>query len=117
MEAEFVACYEATIQSLWLRKFVGGLGIVGTIAKPMTIYCDNAAAVFFSKNDRYSKSVKHMDLKYLSVKEDVQNQRVQIVHIGTSDMIADPLTKGLPPKSFIGHVSEMGVLAKSLYIG
>ena len=117
MEAEFVACFEATVQSLWLRNFVDGLGIVGTIARPMRIYCDNAAAVFFSKNDRYSKGAKHMDLKYLSVKEEVQNQRVQIVHIGTNDMIADPLTKGLAPKTFIGHVSEMGVVAKSLYIG
>ena len=58
-----------------------------------------------------------MDLKYLSVKEEVQNQRVQVVHIGTHDMIADPLTKGLAPKTFIGHISKMGVAAKSLYIG
>ena len=117
MEAEFIACFEATVQSLWLRNFFNGLSIIGTIAKQMRIYCDNAAAVFFSKNDRYSKGAKHMDLKYLSVKEEVQNQRVQIVHIGTHDMIADPLTKGLAPKTFIGHISKMGVVAKSLYIG
>ena len=117
MEAEFIACFEATVQSLWLRNFFNGLSIIGTIAKQMRIYCDNAAAVFFSKNDRYSKGAKHMDLKYLSVKEEVQNQRVQIVHIGTHDMIADPLTKGLAPKTFIDHISKMGVVAKSLYIG
>ena len=116
IEAEFIACFEATVQSLWLRNFFNGLSIIGTIAKQMRIYCDNAAAVFFSKNDRYSKGAKHMDLKYLSVKEEVQNQRVQIVHIGTHDMIADPLTKGLAPKTFIGHISKMGVVAKSLYI-
>ena len=117
MEAEFIACFEATVQSLWLRNFFNGLSIIGTIAKQMRIYCDNAAAVFFSKNDRYSKGAKHMDLKYLSVKEEVQNQRVQIVHIGTHDMIADPLTKGLAPKTFICHSSKMGVVAESLYIG
>ena len=50
-----MACFEATVQSLWLRNFIGGLGIVGTISKPMRIYYDNAVAVFFSKNDRYSK--------------------------------------------------------------
>ena len=116
MEAEFIACFEATVQSLWLRNFFNGLSIMCTIAKQMSIYCDNAAAVFFSKNDRYSKGAKHMDLKYLSVKEEVQNQSVQIVHIGTHDMIADPLTKGLAPKTFIGHISKMGVVAKSLYI-
>ena len=55
-----------------------------------------------------------MDLKYLSVKEEVQNQRVSIVHIGTDHMIADPLTKGLLPKIFIGHVEKMVITAKSL---
>ena len=114
MEAEFVACFEATIQSLWLQNFISGLGIVDSIAKPLRIYCDNTAAVFFSKNDRYTKGAKHMDLKYLSVKEEVQNQRVSIVHIGTDHMIADPLTKGLLPKIFIGHVERMGITAKSL---
>ena len=117
MEAEFIACFEAIVQSLWLRNFINGLSIIGTIAKQMRIYCDNAAAVFFSKNDRYTKGAKHMDLKYLSIKEEVQNQRVQIVHIGTHDMIADPLTKELAPKTFIDHISKMGVVAKSLYIG
>ena len=117
MEAEFIACFEATVQSLWLRNFINGLSIIGTIAKQMRIYCDNAAAVFLYKNDRYTKCAKHMDLKYPFFKENVQNQRVQIVHIGTHDMIADPLTKGLAPKTFIDRISKMGVVVKSLYIG
>ena len=69
MEAEFVACFEATIQ----QNFISGLGIVDSIAKPLRIYYDNTAAVFFSKNDRYTKGAKHMNLKYLSVKKEVQN--------------------------------------------
>ncbi|KAA0035715.1 Retrovirus-related Pol polyprotein from transposon TNT 1-94 [Cucumis melo var. makuwa] len=47
MEAEFVACFEATVHGLWLRNFISGLGIVDSIAKPLRIYCDNSAAVFF----------------------------------------------------------------------
>jgi len=54
-----------------LRNFVSGLGIVDSIAKPWRIYCDNSAAVFFSKNDKYSKCAKHMELKYFVVKEEV----------------------------------------------
>src|SRR3954470_19366687 len=34
MEAEFVACFETTIQSLWLRNFTLGLGFVDTIDRP-----------------------------------------------------------------------------------
>ena len=47
MEAEFVACFEATVHGLWLRNFISGLGIVDSISKPLRIYCDNSAAVFF----------------------------------------------------------------------
>ncbi|XP_052734062.1 secreted RxLR effector protein 161-like [Vigna angularis] len=70
MEAEFVACFEATVHALWLRNFVSRLDIIDNIARPIRIYCDNFAVVFFSKNDKYSKGAKHMDLKYLSVKEE-----------------------------------------------
>ena len=84
------------------------------IARPLKIYCDNSAAVFFSKNDKYSKGAKHMDLKYLLVKDEVQKQRVSIEHIGTNQMIADPLTKGLSPKIFSGHVRDMEIIDKSL---
>ena len=85
-----------------MRNFVSGLGIVDSIAKPLRIYCDNSAAVFFSKNDKYSKGAKHMELKYFAVKEEVQKHRVSIEHITTDLMIDDPLTKGLPPKTFTG---------------
>ena len=110
MEAEFVACFEATVHALWLRNFVSGLGIVDSIAKPLKIYCDNSAAVFFSRNDKYSKGAKHMEIKYLSVKEEVQKQRVSIEHISTNLMVADPLTKGLEPKTFKEHVERMGII-------
>jgi hypothetical protein len=109
MEAEFVACFEATVHALWLRNFISGLAVVDTISKPLQIYCDNSAAVFFSKNDKYSKGAKHMELKYLVVKDEIQKQRVSIIHIRTELMIADPLTKGLQPRQFKEHVQRMGL--------
>ena len=113
MEAEFVACVEAMVQAKWLRNFISGLGIVDSIARLLKIYCDNSA-VFFSKNDKYSKGAKHMELKYFAVKEEVQKQRVSIEHISTNLMIADPLTKGLPPKTFTSHVERMGLMSNYL---
>uniref|UniRef100_A0A2N9I6A1 Integrase catalytic domain-containing protein n=1 Tax=Fagus sylvatica TaxID=28930 RepID=A0A2N9I6A1_FAGSY len=113
MEAEFVACFEATVHALWLRNFISGLGIVDSIARPLRMYCDNSAAVFFSKNDKYSNGAKHMELKYLAVKEEVQKQTVFIEHIKTELMIADPLTKGLATKTFKEHVDRMGLCCNS----
>ena len=50
-----------------------------------------------------------MEMKYLSVKEEVRKKTVSVEHISTSANIADPLTKGLPPKTFLMHASLMGL--------
>ncbi|KAF3686058.1 hypothetical protein FXO37_00006 [Capsicum annuum] len=55
MKAEFVICFETTVQTNWLRHFISVLRLVDNIARPLKIYCDNTAVVFFSKNDKYSK--------------------------------------------------------------
>ena len=54
MEAKFVACFQAIVHGLWLRNFISRISIVDTIKKPLRIYCDNSATVFFSKNEKYS---------------------------------------------------------------
>ena len=109
MEYEFVASFEATVHGLWLQNFISRLGIVNSITKPLRIYCANSTTVFFSKNDKYSNGAKHMELKYFVIKEEVQKQRVSIEHISTLLMVADPLTKGLPPKTFKEHANRMGI--------
>jgi hypothetical protein len=48
MYAEFVGCYEATGQAMWLKKFISGLRVVDSIHRPLKIYCDNESAIFYS---------------------------------------------------------------------
>ncbi|KAF3623665.1 putative carboxylesterase 13-like [Capsicum annuum] len=69
MEAEFVACFEATVQTNWLWNFISGLRLVDNIARPQKIYCDNTAAVFFSKNDKYSKGEGDVLLNFLDARQ------------------------------------------------
>ena len=62
------------LHPLWelnLQNFILGPGIVNSISKPLRIYCDNFAALFFSKNNKYSNGAKHIELKYLNIKEEV----------------------------------------------
>jgi len=73
MESEFVTCFEAIVQANWLQKFISRLGVVDNISKLLNIYCDNSTTIFFSKNDKYSKGAKHMELKYLTVKKKFRN--------------------------------------------
>ena len=110
MEAEFIACYEASNQGIWLCNFITRLKIVDEIERPLKINCDNKATELYAKNNRSSSKSKHIDIKFLVVKERVQNLQVSIEHCSTNLMIVDPLTKGLPPKVFHEHVTRMGII-------
>jgi hypothetical protein len=71
MAAEFIACFEAPNNEIWLRNFVTGLHIVDTIKLPLKLYYDNCSAVLYSNNNRSSSKSKHIDIKFLAVKERV----------------------------------------------
>ena len=45
MEAEYVACSAATQDAVWLRIFMQHLEIIKSALDPMTIFCDNTAAL------------------------------------------------------------------------
>ena len=110
MAAKFIAYFEASNHGIWLRNFFTGLCIVDTIERPLNIFCDNNSAVLYSNNNKSSAKSKHIDIKFLIVKERVQSGQLSMEHIGTNSMIADPLIKGVPPKVFHEHTAHMGVV-------
>jgi hypothetical protein len=110
MYAKFIACYEAVGHLVWLKNFIPGLRVIDSISKLLTLYCDNKATVFFSHNNRLSGAVKHINLKYLVVRERVQDHTINLEHISTKKMLTYLLTKGLPPNIFQEHVASMGLL-------
>ena len=68
----FVACFEVTIHALWVRNYILGLRVVNIIIKLLKICCDNSIIVFFfSKNEKYSRGTKPMELKYFVIKKEV----------------------------------------------
>ncbi|KAG9449432.1 hypothetical protein H6P81_009397 [Aristolochia fimbriata] len=109
MEAEFVSCFEATSQPVWLKSFIAGLRLVDSISRPLQVYCDNLAVVFMAKNNKSGSRSKHINIKYLAIREHVKDQKMIIEHINTELMLADPLTKGMPPRKFKDHVVTMGL--------
>ncbi|GJS69130.1 hypothetical protein Tco_0701971 [Tanacetum coccineum] len=107
MMAKYVSLYNATCHAMLLRNLITRLKIVNSISRPLKIYCDNSAAVSFSNNNSSTRAILYLDTKYLFVHERVEEQRLCINHIKTHEMLADPLTKGLPPTEFQGHVAKM----------
>ena len=78
-----------------------------SISRQLKLYCDNSTAVFMAKNNKSGSQSKHIDIKYLVIREHVKKLKVVIERISTELMIADPLTKGMPPKYFKDHVVQM----------
>ena len=111
MAAEFIACYETSNQGILLNNFVIGLRIVEGIERSLKIYCDNKSAVLYSNKNKSSTKSKHIDIKFLIVKERVQSDQLSIEHIGTNSIIAVPLTKGLPPKVYHEHTTNIGIVS------
>ena len=105
MYAEFIASHVATGQVMWLKKFIPDLRVVDCIVRPLKLYCDNQLVVFYTHNNKSSHAFKPIEIKYYVVKDRIQDNTISLEHIGTKDMLADPLTKGLPPSVFIKHIA------------
>ena len=66
-----------------------GLHIIDSIIIQLRIYCDNIVIVHFFKNNKTRGESKHIDIKYLVVREKVQNEVVSIEHIKNTLMLAE----------------------------
>ena len=88
-------------------KFHFSIRVVDSISRPLKLYCDNSAAVSFSKNKKSTFRSKHNDIKYYFVKEKVDEFLIAIEYTPPTSMLADPLTKGLAICVFAEHVALM----------
>jgi hypothetical protein len=83
MYAKFVACYEATGQVNWLKKFMPRLKVVDNIHKPLKLYCNNNPTVCYAHNNKSCGATKRIDIKYYLVKDKVWDHIISLEHIST----------------------------------
>ena len=62
-----------------------------------------------AKNNKRGSRSKHIDIKYLAIKECVKEKKVVIEYVNTELMIVDPLIKDMPLQKFEDHVGRMGL--------
>ncbi|KAK9042885.1 hypothetical protein V6N11_071239 [Hibiscus sabdariffa] len=106
MEAEFVSCFEATSHGVWLKSFISGLRLVNSISRPLKIHCDNLAVVFMAKNNKSESRSKHIDIKYLAIRERVKEKKV-------TSFLGLPLTLSLPDPHLSFPSRSLSVEAKA----
>ena len=114
MYAEFIACYEATGQVNWLKKFMPGLKLVDDIHKSLKLYCDNNPVVCYAHNNKPSGAAKHIAIKYYVMKDKVRDHIISLEHIRIEKMLVDPLTKRLTTQRVQRTLSQHGFKGKPI---
>ena len=97
--AELVALCETSMDVAWLRSLLMELGFP---QKNPTVICeDNQAAKAIAESGRnLPKKSRHLRLKDLKVKEQVENGDIYVQYVSTAKQIADALSKNLNPTLF-----------------
>jgi hypothetical protein len=93
-EAEFVAAVEAGKAIKWTRSILQEFGY--PVDHLSTLLIDNQSALTVSKNPEHHGRMKHLDLKFFWLRDQVEAGMISHIYIPTSDQIADILTKALP---------------------
>ncbi|GJV08819.1 retrotransposon protein, putative, ty1-copia subclass [Tanacetum coccineum] len=115
-QAEYMAASEAAMEAVWIRKFVGDLGVMPSIKKPINMYCDNSAAIIFANDSGVMKGARHFLRRYHYVREQVESGEIKILKVHTDDNLADPFTKALPRGKVTDLANGIGLQLASSFM-
>lgn len=93
-EAEYMSVTEATKEAIWIRTFLEELGFKQQGA--MEILNDNQGCLALAKNPVQHKRMKHIDLRYHFIRQNVENGDIELTYCPTQIMLADIFTKAIP---------------------
>ncbi|KAK1650785.1 hypothetical protein QYE76_068590 [Lolium multiflorum] len=82
-ESEYIAASEASSEAVWMKRFIVELGVVPSALDPLIIYCDNMGAIANAQEPRSHKRLKHIKLRYHSIREYIEDGEVKICKVHT----------------------------------
>jgi len=100
-ESEYVALSLCCQDVAWTRNLLDQLGFKQH--EPTNVFEDNASCIKIAESKRQMPGVKHVEIRYHFVRDMVQQGIVRLSPIGTTEMLADTLTKCLPVPVFVKH--------------
>nr|GEV91859.1 hypothetical protein [Tanacetum cinerariifolium] len=106
-EAEYIVASKATMEAVWIRKFISWLGIVPTINKPIKMFCDNSTALLIGNEPEVQKGARHYHRRYHYVRECIELGEINLLKVHTYDNLADLFTKALPKRKLTQHARSI----------
>ncbi|GJW63537.1 retrotransposon protein, putative, ty1-copia subclass [Tanacetum coccineum] len=100
-EAEYIVAAEASMEAIWMRKFIDGLGgFMPSNKIPIEMLCDNKPALVIARDLAILKGAIHFQRKYHYIRKVIQRYEIVLKKVHTDDNVAYPFTK---PMSFNKH--------------
>jgi hypothetical protein len=106
-EAEYVAATTASQEILWLRNLFHELGY--SLSSSSTLFIDNQSALAVAKNPEHHGRMKHLDLRFYWLRNEVEKGTITPVHVRTDAMVADIMTKALGRVKVIDMIPKLGL--------
>ncbi|MBW0538668.1 hypothetical protein O181_078383 [Austropuccinia psidii MF-1] len=96
-EAEYKSLCDLTSELLWFRQWCQEADIFH-FNNAITVWEDNQSCIKTANGNcnLNTKTMKHVDIQLHFVKEEIQNQLIELHYAPTSDMLEDFLTKAVP---------------------
>jgi hypothetical protein len=88
-----MAATAAACQAAWLRHLLGEL--LNQQEETVKLFIDNQSAIQLISNPVFHERTKHIDLHFHFIRECVENGKVAVEDIGTTNQLVDILTKSL----------------------
>jgi hypothetical protein len=73
------------------------------------VFCDNKSAISLIKSGAHSTKGKHIDINYHYIQDIVEKGEINVEFISSTEMVANPMTKGLSLEKFREYVVTMGL--------
>ena len=108
-ELEYIAASEASKEVIWLKNFIGNLGVIPSIKETVEIFYDNEGAVALTKEPRDHGRSRHIDRKYHFRRHQVEEGHLVVKRISSEDNPTNPLTKGLTRVKHLQHARGIGL--------
>ena len=107
--AEYIALHHATkeLELIFLRDLLQDLGFPPT--HPTPLLCDNDAARLLAEDHSHHANIKHICVKYHSVRDAIVANLTCLSRVRSSDNHADIFTKPLAKPNFIRLCSALGL--------
>jgi hypothetical protein len=112
-EAEFVALALCIQECLYIRQLAGEL--LQTSDQPTVVYEDNQSTIKIAENAEHHGRSKHIDVRYMFVRDLVEANQFILKYCPTKQQIADFFTKAHPEPAFRTFCKALRLIALSEY--